>query len=249
MMHVDDMAAMAASSRQGSKTSRVGRGRRAPSTILVIGFLVYLLALFHCKTALSLGSCCLIAGAFAIWSKVELRDMRGALMPLLFIAAITVVAQVASCQEGDVLFRIGGLSLYQDGFSNALITIARLVCLMAASVSLARCLDFRDAAKSMTRLLEPLRRMGIRTDAFSLAFETALRFLPILLEEFREDMKRRRSLAAESERGLRSTLSLLEESLSSLMASSYARIDQVAQEYLAGENAEPAASRPPRPEA
>mgnify|MGYP002564696686 CR=1 FL=1 len=246
MMHVDDMAAMAASSRQGSKTSRVGRGRRAPSTILVIGFLVYLLALFHCKTALSLGSCCLIAGAFAIWSKVELRDMRGALMPLLFIAAITVVAQVASCQEGDVLFRIGGLSLYQDGFSNALITIARLVCLMAASVSLARCLDFRDAAKSMTRLLEPLR---IRTDAFSLAFETALRFLPILLEEFRKDMKRRKSLAAESERGLRNTLSLLEESFSSLMVSSYARIDQVAQEYLVGENKEPPASKPSHPEA
>lgn len=249
MMHVDDIAAMTASSRQGSKTGFAAQGRRAPSTVLIIGFLVYLLVLFHCKTALSLGSCCLIAGAFAIWSKVELRDMRGALMPFIFIAAITVVAQVASCQEGDVLFRIGELPLYQDGFSNALIMIARLVCLMAASVSLARCLDFRDAAKSMARLLEPLHRMGIRTDAFSLAFETALRFLPILLEEFREDMKRRRSLAAESERGIRSTLSLLEESFSSLMASSYARIDQVAQEYLAGENAEPAASRPSRPEA
>lgn len=236
MMRAGNIPATATlSSPHDAATTDEKRKKRIPASIPIAGAIVYFIVLFHCRDVISLGFCCLLATATAVRSGIRPQEVRRALMPFFLVALTTTIMQVLFCNEGDALISIGGFSFHEEGISSALVMVVRLACLMVMSASLARRLDFRDAAKSISRLLAPLRRIGIRTDAFSLAFETAMRFLPILLEEFEKDWEHRRDLGADADRGFRKKLLLLEDAFSLLISSSYARIDQVAQEYLADE--------------
>ena len=111
--------------------------------------------------------------------------MLGALKPLGVILVITLVAQVLYCQSGTVLFEVFEFPVYAEAVFTAVFMIARLVCLMVASLAFMHCVSSKSLVDTLSWFLRPLRRAGLRTDAFMLMLDVAFSLLPFLTAEAR----------------------------------------------------------------
>ena len=131
----------------------------------------------------------LFAGAFAGIVRVSPKEVLGALKPLGVILVITLVAQVLYCQSGTVLFEVLGFSVYAEAVFTAVFMIARLVCLMVASLAFMHCVSSKSLVDTLSWFLRPLQRLGLRTEAFMLMLDVAFSLLPFLAAEARALMR------------------------------------------------------------
>lgn len=173
-------------------TSDVGRDVRFASIdtrVKLLCFILYAIVLFKAENPIVLGLCVLFAGAFAGVVHVSPKEVLGALKPLGVILVITLVAQVLYCQNGTVLFEVLGLPVYAEAVFTAVFMIARLVCLMVASLVFMHCVSSKSLVDTLSWFLRPLQRLGVRTDAFMLMLDVVFSLLPFLTAEARVLMR------------------------------------------------------------
>ena len=148
-------------------------------------FILYAIVLFKAENPVVLALCVLFAGAFAGVVHVSPKEVLAALKPLGVILIITLVAQVLYCQSGTVLFEVHEFPVYAEAVFTAVFMIARLVCLMVASLAFMHCVSSKPLIDTLSWFLRPLRRLGVRTDAFMLMLDVAFSLLPFLMAEAR----------------------------------------------------------------
>lgn len=153
--------------------------------VKLLCFILYAIVLFKAENPIVLSLCVLFAGAFAGIVRVSPKEVLGALKPLGVILVITLVAQVLYCQSGTVLFEVLGFSVYAEAVFTAVFMIARLICLMVASLTFMHCVSSKSLVDTLSCFLRPLRRAGLRTDAFMLMLDVAFSLLPFLTAETR----------------------------------------------------------------
>ena len=153
--------------------------------VKLLCFILYAIVLFKAENPVVLGLCVLFAGAFAGIVRVSPKEVLGALKPLGVILVITLVAQVLYCQSGTVLFEVFDFPVYTEAVFTAVFMIARLVCLMVASLAFMHCVSSKSLMDTLSCFLRPLRRAGLRTDAFMLMLDVAFSLLPFLTAEAR----------------------------------------------------------------
>ena len=152
-------------------------------------FILYAIVLFKAENPVVLALCVLFAGAFAGVVHVSPKEVLAALKPLGVILIITLVAQVLYCQSGTVLFEVHEFPVYAEAVFTAVFMIARLVCLMVASLAFMHCVSSKPLIDTLSWFLRPLRRLGVRTDAFMLMLDVAFSLLPFLMAEARVLMR------------------------------------------------------------
>lgn len=148
-------------------------------------FILYAIVLFKAENPVILVLCVLFAGFFAGVAHVSPKEVLAALKPLGVILVITLVAQVLYCQNGTVLFEVHEFPVYAEAVFTAVFMIARLVCLMVASLAFMHCVSSKSLIDTLSWFLRPLRRLGVRTDAFMLMLDVAFSLLPFLTAEAR----------------------------------------------------------------
>ena len=169
-------------------TSDVGRDVRFASIdtrVKLLCFILYAIVLFKAENPAALGLCALLAVVFAVIVRVGFREVAKSLKPLGVILIITLVAQVLYCQSGTVLFEIYEFPVYAEAVFTAVFMIARLVCLMVASLAFMHCVSSKSLVDTLSWFLRPLQRLGVRTDAFMLMLDVAFSLLPFLTAEAR----------------------------------------------------------------
>ena len=169
-------------------------------------FILYAIVLFKAENPVVLALCVLFAGAFAGVVHVSPKEVLAALKPLGVILIITLVAQVLYCQSGTVLFEVHEFPVYAEAVFTAVFMIARLVCLMVASLAFMHCVSSKPLIDTLSWFLRPLRRLGVRTDAFMLMLDVAFSLLPFLTAEARvlmagkaDDEREKGSLAGDED--------------------------------------------------
>ena len=148
-------------------------------------FILYAIVLFKAENPVVLALCVLFAGAFAGVVHVSPKEVLAALKPLGVILIITLVAQVLYCQSGTVLFEVHEFPVYAEAVFTAVFMIARLVCLMVASLAFMHCVSSKPLIDTLSWFLRPLQRLGLRTEAFMLMLDVAFSLLPFLMAEAR----------------------------------------------------------------
>jgi energy-coupling factor transporter transmembrane protein EcfT len=122
-----------------------------------------------------------------------MRDIGRALRPLVFIVAITFVAQVINAQQGAIVATIGPITITREALVAACVMVERLLVLTAASLAVMHLVSTDGLILATDWLLSPLKRLGLRTDGFVLALRTALRLVPEFAETLSDNSELLRS--------------------------------------------------------
>ena len=206
---------------------------RADARVKFACLAVFVVASLHARTPLALCVCIVSALIAAVLARCSARDVGTVLRPLAPILVITVVMQVLSNQQGTVVIQLGAVPVTAEALYESARMLGSLFGIMVASVAFMRCTTTEELVCMLRWLLEPLRMLGVRVDAFMLALSIAIRFIPVLLSDFDQLKHAQAARGARFEGGVREKLAAYARLFGPLMRSSFMHADTLAEAFLA----------------
>lgn len=185
----------------------IGQYYRAESVIhkldprvKILGTLMYMISLFTFQKM----SGYIVAGTFFIFvlwqSKVPfLYTVRG-LRPIFIMLVFTAFLNLF-WTEGEVLLKIGGISVTKEGLWKMAYISLRLIFLILGASIMTLTTTPNDLTCGMERLLSPLKMFHVPVHEIAMMMSIALRFIPILIEETNRIMKAQTARGADFESG------------------------------------------------
>jgi len=174
-------------------------------------------------------------------SRIPLRMVLRSLRPLWVIIVLTMAIHLFST-PGNVLYRIGPLTITAEGIRQGALMTFRLVFLIVMSSLLTFTTSPIVLTDGIERLLKPFSRVGLPAHELAMMMTIALRFIPTLLEETDRIMKAQMARGADfAQRNLLKRAQSMVPLLVPLFISAFRRADElaVAMEarcYRGGEN-------------
>ena len=168
--------------------------------VKLLGTLLFVITLFFPKSLLSLG----IATAFLILivklSKVPVSMMIRGVKPLFIIICFSAIINMISV-SGDMLVKIGPITIAKQGLWMAFYLVVRLVYLVIGS----SVMTFTTTPNQLTDGLEKgfhfLKKVHVPVHEIAMMMSIALRFIPILVEETDKIMRAQMARGADFENG------------------------------------------------
>lgn len=133
-------------------------------------------------------------------SGVPLSYIIKGLRPLLFIILITFAINIF-LTKGEVLYKIGPLSITKEGLYFAFFMGLRLIFLITGTSLLTLTTSPIALTDGIESLLNPLKKIGVPAHELAMMMTIALRFIPTLLEETDKIMKAQMARGADFESG------------------------------------------------
>lgn len=133
-------------------------------------------------------------------SGVPLSYIIKGLRPLLFIILITFAINIF-LTKGEVLYKIGPLSVTKEGLYFAFFMGLRLIFLITGTSLLTLTTSPIALTDGIESLLNPLKKIGVPAHELAMMMTIALRFIPTLLEETDKIMKAQMARGADFESG------------------------------------------------
>jgi len=185
-------------------------------------------ALFVRDSFLTLAVYAVAALAAYLLSGVPASWFWRAFRPLLWLVALTFVAQVVFA-PGEPFFSFGFIHLSWRGLELAAFLSLRLVVLVLAGSVLVLTTPPIALTDGLAWLGRPLRRLRVPTDELALMVTIALRFIPTLLVEMDTIMRAQRARGADFRHGgVRERTRALVPVLVPLFVLSFRRADELA---------------------
>lgn len=153
---------------------------------LLAGFALYIIAVLCVPSPWLLCACALLAVVFAMAAQINARDVLKATLPLASILVVTAVAQILYNQNGTVILKAGPINITYDAVRTTLFMVVRLACIMLASISFVRAVPFERISRFLTGMLNKFSKYGMRADAFALALDLSISFIPVLTADFKK---------------------------------------------------------------
>jgi energy-coupling factor transport system permease protein len=133
-------------------------------------------------------------------SDIPLKFVLKGLKPLALIISITFIINVFFT-KGEVLFKIGPLSITKEGLSQATFMALRLIFLITGTSLLTLTTSPISLTDGIEKLLSPFKKIGLPAHELAMMMTIALRFIPTLLEETDKIMKAQMARGADFESG------------------------------------------------
>ena len=133
-------------------------------------------------------------------SGIPIKYILKGLKPLFFIILITFAINIF-LTKGEILFKIGPLSVTMEGLYFAFFMGLRLVFLITGTSLLTLTTSPIALTDGIENLLNPFKRIGVPAHELAMMMTIALRFIPTLLEETDKIMKAQMARGADFESG------------------------------------------------
>ena len=168
--------------------------------VKLLGTLLFVITLFFPKSLLSLGIATVFLILIVKLSKVPVSMMIRGVKPLFIIICFSAIINMISV-SGDVLVKIGPITIAKQGLWMAFYLVVRLVYLVIGS----SVMTFTTTPNQLTDGLEKgfhfLKKVHVPVHEIAMMMSIALRFIPILLEETDKIMKAQIARGADFENG------------------------------------------------
>ena len=168
--------------------------------VKLLGTLLFVITLFFPKSLLSLG----IATAFLILivklSKVPVSMMIRGVKPLFIIICFSAIINMISV-SGDMLVKIGPITIAKQGLWMAFYLIVRLVYLVIGSSVMTFTTTPNQLTDGLEKGFHSLKKVHVPVHEIAMMMSIALRFIPILTEELDKIMKAQMSRGVDFESG------------------------------------------------
>ena len=168
--------------------------------VKLLGTLLFVITLFVPKSLLSLGIATVFLAFTIKLSKVPFSMMIRGVKPLFVIICFSAIINMISV-GGEVLIKLGPVSITKQGLWMAFYLVIRLVYLVIGS----SVMTFTTTPNQLTDGLEKgfrfLKKVHIPVHEIAMMMSIALRFIPILTEELDKIMKAQMSRGVDFESG------------------------------------------------
>lgn len=202
--------------------------RMDPRSKLILIFL-FVCIVFLANNMLSYGLLTVYTFLMVALSKVPFRFIYTGLKPVLLLVIFTLFLHLFLTKEGEVIFRFGWLTIYEEGLRQGIFISLRffLLILMTSILTLTTTpIEITDGLES---LLAPLNKVKFPVHELALMMSISLRFIPTLMQETDKIMK------AQTARGVDFTSGPIKERVKAiipllipLFVSSFKRAEELA---------------------
>ncbi|MEW5993386.1 MAG: energy-coupling factor transporter transmembrane component T [Candidatus Zixiibacteriota bacterium] len=154
------------------------RAKLLPVTLVLVLALLTDSALFYVAVLLAL-----VGGLLG--SGVGIRTLAGNFQPILILVLITLLYHLLfSNRDSEVLWEAGGFKLTVGALEAAAFFSLRLLLFVAVAFLVTLTSSPSELADTFARLLHPLRRIRVPVHDLAIILFLAIRFIPVLYEEF-----------------------------------------------------------------
>lgn len=162
-------------------------------------------------------------------SKLPFSYIYKGLKPIFVLLLITALLNVLMTREGNEIFRLGFIKIYDEGLKTAGFMILRLVFLIVGTSILTLTTSPIELTDGIEKLLNPFKKIGVPAHELAMMMTIALRFIPTLMDETDKIMKAQMARGADFDgKNILAKAKSLIPLLVPLFISSFRRADELA---------------------
>ena len=173
---------------------------RLDPRVKILSTFVFIISLFAVNNFFGYFIAALYLAIIIKISKVPFRFIMRGMKTIFFLLLITVVFNLF-LTPGNTIFKLGFLTISDQGLKMAVRMAVRLIFLLIGSSIMTLTTTPNQLTDALESLLKPLKKIGIPVHEISMMMSIALRFIPILMEETDKIMKAQMARGAEFESG------------------------------------------------
>ncbi len=168
------------------------------------------------------------------FARMDLADVVRSVRPVLFVLLFTLVANVLVLDgRGDIAL-VGPVGLSVSGGLRGFSAVARIVLLAGFACVVSASTTPPELSDACVRLLKPLGRLGVPVADIGLVLSLALRFIPIVAEEYQRIQLSQRSRGVRFDEGsLVQRVRVWASVLTPLLVGLFRRADRLAESMAA----------------
>lgn len=173
---------------------------RLDPRVKLLGTIVFVVTVFFVNDLIGLALATAVLAAVISLSKVPLRYMLKGLKAIFILMIFTVLLNIF-LTPGTELVRLGFLKITKEGLVLAGKTAIRLIYLIVGSTIMTLTTTPNHLTDGLEKALGPLKKIHFPVHELAMTMSTALRFIPILMEETDKIMKAQQARCADFESG------------------------------------------------
>jgi energy-coupling factor transport system permease protein len=194
-----------------------------------IALIFFIVTIFIARSFFGYLALALVLLALLKTSALPMRYFFRGLRPVLYIMLFTLIVHFFMTKGGDVLLRLGPLTVESDGVYLGLFMIFRIIFLVVSTTLLTLTTSPIALTDGLEYLMKPLKKIGVPAHEIAMMMTIALRFIPTLMEESEKIMKAQMARGADFESGnIFKRAKSLVPLLVPLFVSSFRRADDLA---------------------
>lgn len=190
---------------------------------------VFMVVIFCINSIYGYGALILFTAFVVRVSKIPFGMMIKGIKPLMFFVVFTALLNIFFTQSGEVLLKMGFLTVTKGGLTSAVYMVLRIVILVLGTSLLTYTTSPIELTDGLEMLLRPFSKLGLPSHELAMMMSIALRFIPTILEETDKIMKAQTARGADFESGnIIKRAKALIPLLVPLFISSFRRADELA---------------------
>ncbi|MDQ1143247.1 energy-coupling factor transport system permease protein [Bacillus sp. SORGH_AS 510] len=122
-------------------------------------------------------------------ARIPIRFLYGGLKPVLWLVLFTLVLQLFFTKQGDLLYQLGPIKIYEEGVRQGIFISLRFFFLILMTSLLTLTTTPIEITDGLETLLHPLKKVHFPVHEMALMMSISLRFIPTLMQETDKIMK------------------------------------------------------------
>lgn len=159
-----------------------------PRSKLIFVF-AFILVVFLANNTLTYGLLFVFTLLVILVSRIRMYFLINGLKPVIILLVFTLLIHLLFTREGDVIFDLGFLKIYEGGLRQGIFISVRFIVLIFITSILTLTTSPISITDGIEVLLNPLKKWKVPVHELALMMSIALRFIPTLMDETDKIMK------------------------------------------------------------
>ncbi len=162
-------------------------------------------------------------------SKMNIKFLVNGLRPVIYLIIFTFILQLFFNKEGEIIYSIGKIHIYEEGLRMAIFISIRFFLLVFVTTLMTLTTTPITLTDGLESLMNPLKRFKFPVHELALMMSISLRFIPTLMDETDKIMKAQMARGVEFSSGpIKDRIKAIVPLLIPLFVSSFKRAEELA---------------------
>lgn len=174
---------------------------RLDPRLKICAVFIFLISVFFDAGFIGYGILAIYVLLCSLVSKIKLSHILKAIKPMVFMMLFLMIFNIFLMKTGDVIIKIGSISIYSGALLQTAYIFIRLVLIITLTTLMTSTTKPLELTLAIESLLNPLKRFHFPVHELAMMISIALRFIPDLLDEAKRIMKAQASRGADFNEG------------------------------------------------
>lgn len=174
---------------------------RLDPRLKICAVFIFLISVFFDAGFIGYGILAIYVLLCSLVSKIKLSHILKAIKPMVFMMLFLMIFNIFLMKTGDVIIKIGSISIYSGALLQTAYIFIRLVLIITLTTLMTSTTKPLELTLAIESLLNPLKRFHFPVHELAMMISIALRFIPDLLGEAKRIMKAQASRGADFNEG------------------------------------------------